>query len=229
MSEVSLLAAWLPWGSTAAILPVLWLDCCKGWLVGIFLLAVWHAGQTRCICIHCLDFQCLACSAELLTAIRAHVPPPPDAVLAHFDLDALLDSTASAIPGSMPSTASSETAVPHQQALLRPLSGKNTKAAASAAAEAPSAVLDTEALAEAVRQDPDVSLHAELYHMLAQCEPDVFEHLSADELIQQQGHEQIVGYLQLTRSDLCYHPWRYESWERVLSESFLCFLPRLLF
>lgn len=172
--------------------------------------------------------QGLACSAELLTAIRAQVPPPPDAVLAHFDLNALLDSTASAIPGSIPSTVSSEAAVPHQQAAPHLLSESDTMAAASAA-EAPCGDLDTEALAEAVRQDPDVNLHAKLYHMLAQSEPDVFEHLSADELIQQQGHEQIVEYLQLTRSDLCYHPWRYESWERVLSESSLCFLPRLLF
>ena len=147
--------------------------------------------------------------------------PPPDAVLAHFDLDALLDSAASAIPGSTPFTLSSQAAVPHQRAQLQPLSESNTMAAA--AAEAASGVLDAEALAEAVRQDPDVSLHAELYHMLAQCEPDVFEHLSADNLIQQQGHEQIVEYVQLTRLDLCYHPWRYESWERVLSESSLCF------
>lgn len=177
-----------------------------------------------------LYFQGLACSAELLTAIRAQVPLPPDAVLAHFDLDALLDSAAaSAILGSIASTVSSEAAVPDQQAPMRPLSESNTLTATSAGAEAASAVLDTKALAEAVRQDPDVSLHAELYHMLAQCEPDVFEHLTPDDLIKQQGHEQIVEYLQLTRFDLCYHPWRYESWERVLSESSLCFLPRLPF
>lgn len=93
-------------------------------------------------------------------------------------------------------------------------------AAASATAEATSVDLNTEALSEAVRQDSDASLHSELYHMLAQCEPDVFERLSHDDLIQQQGYEQIVEYLQLTRFDLCYHPGRYESWERVLSEFF---------
>lgn len=67
-------------------------------------------------------------------------------------------------------------------------------------------------------QDPDAGIHAELYHMLAQCQPDIFERLSENQLIQQQGHNQIVEHLQLTRFDLCYHPWRYESWERVLGE-----------
>lgn len=109
-----------------------------------------------------------------------------------------------------------------------------TVASAAAEAEAASGALDTEALAEAVRQDQYASLHAELYHMLAQCEPDVLsfshERLSHDELINQQGHDQsLVEHLQLTRFDLCYHPWRYESWERVLSESFFCYLPCLLF
>ena len=103
-----------------------------------------------------------------------------------------------------------------------------TAASAAAEAEAASGALNTEALAEAVRQDQDASLHAELYHMLAQCEPDVFERMSHDELIHQQGHDQIVEQLQLTRFDLCYHPWRYESWERILSESFICCLPGLL-
>lgn len=174
-------------------------------------------------------FNSLACSAELLTSIYAQVPPPPDAVLAHIDLDALLDSTASAIPTSSPSPLSSALAAPHEQSALDSLPQSSAITAASAAAEAASGALHTKALAEAVRQDPDASLHAELYHMLAQCEPDVFERLSQDDLIQQQGHAQITEYLQLTRFDLCYHPWRYDSWERVLSESTLSVLPCLLF
>lgn len=187
-------------------------------------------------CVRKLTFVCsyfclnsLARSAELLTSIHAQVPPPPDAVLAHFDLDALLDSTASPMPTSSPSTLLPVAAATHEQPALDASPQSSAMTAAAAAAEAACGALHTEALAEAVRQDPDASLHAELYHMLALCEPDVFERLTQDDLIQQQGHEQIIEYLQLTRFDLCYHPWRYESWERVLSESLLSVLPCLLF
>lgn len=143
--------------------------------------------------------------------------PPPHAVLVHFDLDALLDSTASPIPSSLAPTLSSGATAPLPHNPLDQSAESNAIAAASTAAAA-CAGLNTEALVAAVSQDPDAGLHAELYRMLAQCEPDVFERLSGSQLMQQQGHEQIVEYLQLTRFDLCYHPWRYESWERVLSE-----------
>ena len=144
--------------------------------------------------------------------------PPPHAVLVHFDLDALLDNTASPIPTSLAPTLSSGPTAPLPHHPPHQPAQSSAITTASAAAEAACAGLNTEALAAAVSQDPDAGLHAELYRMLAQCEPDVFERLSESQLMQQQGHEQIVEYLQLTRFDLCYHPWRYESWERVLSE-----------
>lgn len=133
------------------------------------------------------------------------MPPPPDAVLTHLDLDALLNSTTPAIP-SVPLTPNPSDQPPESSS-------------SAAGADAASGGLNTEALAAAVSQDPDAWLHAELYNMLAQCEPDVFERLSESQLVKQQGHDQIVEHLQLTRFDLCYNPGRYDSWERVLSES----------
>ena len=165
---------------------------------------LWHQrGLYKQCCIWYV--QCFACSAELLTAIHAQVPAPPDAVLTHFDLDALLDGTTPTTP-TVPST-------------IRPLDHPPESSSSAAAGDAASGGLNTEALAAAVSQDPDAWLHAELYNMLAQCEPDVFERLSESQLLKQQGHDQIVEHLQLTRFDLCYHPRRYDSWERVLSES----------
>ena len=149
------------------------------------------------------------CPSELLTAIIAHIPPPPDAVLAKLDLDALLDGTSTAISISAAS--------------LMPTYGTDANPSMAATqAEAAPLSLDIEAVAAAVSQDPHASLHAGLYHMLAQCQPDVFERLKEEQLLQQEGHDLIMDHLQLTRLDLCYHPRQYESWESVLSRPLTC-------
>ena len=159
--------------------------------------------------------------AELLTAIHAQVPPPPDSVLANFNLDALLDSAAIACMASAAAAPSAAEAALHQQS--PPDEPADSAAAGAISLSAAEAALtipqwDAEALTAAVGQDPDASLHAELYHMLAECEVDVFERLDDSLMVQQRGHDLVLESLQLTRCDLAYHPWRYESWERVLSK-----------
>lgn len=161
------------------------------------------------------------CHAELLTAIHTQVPSPPDAVLANFDLDVLLDSAATACMASAAAAPLDEDMAMHQQGQ----SDQHTDCAAADAArlsaeQAASVVLhwDSEALTAAIGQDPDASLHAELYHMLAECAVDVFERLDDSLMVQQQGHNLVLKSLELTRCELAYHPRRYESWERVLSK-----------
>ncbi|DBA95749.1 TPA: Calcineurin-binding protein cabin-1, variant 3 [Trebouxia sp. C0004] len=156
---------------------------------------------------------------ELLAVIQEKVGPPPDSVLALFDLDALLDG---ALPATFNTSAS---AIPLATPLSWPGSGSqqsDAQATGSEArqSEAVSASLysvDFLALQEAVQQDPDSALHSQLYHLLAQCQPDVSDQITESVMMQQAGHDQILQYLRITHFDLCYHPKRYESWERTLN------------
>ncbi len=158
--------------------------------------------------------------AELLAVIQEKVGPPPDSVLALFDLDALLDGAlpaafntpANAVPLAAPfSLPESDSQQPDAQATGR-------EALLSAAVSGSLYNVDLAALQEAVQQDPDLALHSHLYHLLAQCQPDVSDQITESVMMQQEGHDQILQYLHITRFDLCYHPKRYESWERTLSE-----------
>ncbi len=156
--------------------------------------------------------------AELLAVIQEKVGPPPDSVLALFDLDALLDG---ALPAAFntPATAA-PTATPLSDFQQPDAHATGSEAVMqSAAVPASHYSMDFAALQEAVQQDPDMALHSQLYHLLAQCQPDVSDQMTESIMMQQEGHDQILQYLRTTRFDLCYHPKRYESWERTLSES----------
>ena len=145
------------------------------------------------------------------------MPAPPQAVLAAFDLDDLLDSAAPASAWSPPAATSAQEVAPpmlmSSADMIAPASGETPPSADTAAAS-----LHLEALEAAVRQDPDVSLHSHIYRMLAECEADVFEGLDNELMVQQQGHDLILDSLALARCELAYHPLRYEAWERVLSK-----------
>jgi len=156
--------------------------------------------------------------AELLAVIQEKVGPPPDSVLALFDLDALLDG---ALPAAFNTSAN---AVPSATPLSLPKSDSQQPDAQATSSEAMQSEashysVDFAALQEAVQQDPDSALHSQLYHLLAQCQPDVSDQMTESVMMQQEGHDQILQYLHITRYDLCYHPKRYESWERTLSKS----------
>ncbi len=159
--------------------------------------------------------------AELLAVIQEKVGPPPDSVLALFDLDALLggalpaafNTPANAVPLATPlSLPESDSQQPDAQ-------GTGREALQSAAVSGSLYSVDLAALQEAVQQDPDLALHSQLYHLRAQCQPDVSDQITESVMMQQEGHDQILQYLHITRFDLSYHPKRYESWERTLSES----------
>ena len=152
-----------------------------------------------------------AVHAELLGAIADHIPPPPDAVLAHFDLDAMLDGHTSTAGNDIPPPA----ADPMQEAAGH-LEGPEPMQVDPGAAHP--FRLDEAALQQAVQDDPDSRVHSQLYHLLAQCQPDMFDDMGEDVILRQEGHEQIQETLLITRYDLCYNPRRYESWERVVSK-----------
>jgi len=160
--------------------------------------------------------------AELLAVIQEKVGPPPDSVLALFDLDALLDgplpaafnTPATAVPSATPSS------LPELDLQQPDAHATGSEAVVqSAAVSASYYSIDFAALQEAVQQDPDAALHSQLYHLLAQCQPDVSDQMTESVMMQQEGHDQVLQYLHITRFDLCYHPKRYESWERALSKS----------
>lgn len=162
--------------------------------------------------------------AELLSVIQEKVPPPPDSVLGQFDLITLLDSTDpaasyTASSASEPSAASLAVLAPtsHQ------LAGQAASSSSVQSEAVPSSLyrIDFSALQKAVQQDPQAGLHSELYHLLAQCQPDVSEQMPDEVMLQQEGHDKILTHLHIIRCDLCYHPRRYESWERVLSKLLL--------
>ena len=159
--------------------------------------------------------------AELLAVIQEKVGPPPDSVLAHFNLDALLDG---AVPAALNTPASAvltatPLSLPKSDSQQPDAQATGREAMQSAAVSALTHSVDFSALQEAVQQDPDSALHSGLYHLLAQCQPDVSDQITESVMMQQEGHDQILQYLHITRFDLCYHPKRYESWERTLSKS----------
>lgn len=133
-------------------------------------------------------------------------------MLAQFCLDALLDAAESAQPSPAAALAAAPAAQP---ATASQASGNDNMQIDGPSGSAYS--VDWPALKQAVKQDSDANLHSNLYHLLAQCQPDMS--ISEEDMMSQQGHEQIWDYLQITRVDLCYNPKRYESWERVLSKS----------
>ena len=159
--------------------------------------------------------------AELLAVIQEKVGPPPDSVLALFDLDALLDGALPAAfntpANAVPSATS--TSLPETDSQQPDAQATGGEAMQSAAVSASHYSVDVAALQEAVQQDSDSALHSELYHLLAQCQPDVSDQMTESVMMQQEGHDQILQYLHITRFDLCYHPKRDESWERTLSKS----------
>ncbi len=158
--------------------------------------------------------------AELLEVIQEKVGPPPDSVLALFDLDALLDGALPAAFNTPVDAAPSVTPVSFPETDFQAdAQATGSEALQSAAVSASQYSVDFAALQEAVQQDPDSALHSQAYHLLAQCQPDVSDQMTESIMMQQEGHDQILQYLLVTRFDLCYHPKRYESWERTLSES----------
>ena len=152
------------------------------------------------------------------------MPPPPNSVLGQFDLSALLDSTDTAVSytaGSACEPPAASLAVSGLEG--HHLAGQTASSSLMQSEDVPASQysIDWPALQTAVQQDPEAGLHSQLYHLLAQCQPDVSDQMTDEIMLQQKGHDQILTYLHITRCDLCYHPKRYESWERVLSKLLL--------
>ncbi|KAA6420724.1 MAG: hypothetical protein FRX49_09301 [Trebouxia sp. A1-2] len=156
---------------------------------------------------------------ELLAAIQEKVGPPPDSVLALFDLDTLLDDALPAALDAPANAVSLATPLSLSESGSQQTDAQATGREAMQSADVSASLysVDFAALQEAVQQDPDAGLHSQLYHLLAQCQPDVSDQMTKSIMMQQEGHDQIVRYLRITRFDLCYHPKRYDSWEQTLN------------
>lgn len=146
--------------------------------------------------------------------------PPPDSVLALFDLDTLLDDALPAALDAPANAVSLATPLSLSESGSQQTDAQATGREAMQSADVSASLysVDFAALQEAVQQDPDAGLHSQLYHLLAQCQPDVSDQMTKSIMMQQEGHDQIVRYLRITRFDLCYHPKRYDSWEQTLSK-----------
>ena len=187
-------------------------------------------------------------AAGILTAVQRSFPAPPNDVLSCLNLDAILDKPctsalgvgqrtdgirlpegASATAGQLHAAAAQSAAL---DANLHTPAGHAMPAAMPGLPQLDSAhdgstnsrlqaqlQLNTAGLKQAVKDDLDAHVHSELYHMLAQCEADAAEwEPDGATMLTEAGHEQVLQALELTYFDLCYNFYRYESWERILSE-----------